>query len=119
MEEIYWALFEADEQLIEPKMLIDERVMAPALVAGDVALRTLKQQYIALGPGWHYADLTSVRPVQVILDAHPNAEDIVRIAAEKYARGESIPVMNAEPVYLRDSVSWQKRQRIRTPSSSL
>lgn len=114
MNEVYWALFEADEQLIEPRMLTVESVNAPALVASDATLLALKQQFVAVGPGWHYAELATIKPVQLSLAVYPHAEDIVRIAAEKFARGETLSVMEAEPVYLRDSVSWQKRQRIRS-----
>ena len=114
MDEIYWALFEADEELSEPRMLTNESVGTPASVVRDATVHVLKQQFIAVGPGWHYAELAAIKPAQLSLAVHPHAEAIVRIAAERFARGETLSVMEAEPVYLRDTVSWKKRQRIRS-----
>lgn len=113
MNEVYWALFRGSANTAEPQVLIEESVMSPADVATHPQVLALEQKFIAVGPGWHYPELASIRPPQVFQDVHPHAEDIARIAAEKYARGESVGIKEAELVYLRDSVSWQKRQRIR------
>jgi tRNA threonylcarbamoyladenosine biosynthesis protein TsaB len=114
MEEIYWALFAKNENLAEPELLTVERVATPASVADDTAVLALDRNFVGVGPGWHYPDLQSLSPAQVHQHVYPQAEDIARIAAEKFARGESVPIMEAELVYLRDNVSWQKRQRIRS-----
>lgn len=114
MNEIYWALFSKNKHAIEPVLLTAECVTAPATVASDAAVLALKNEFVAVGPGWHYADLLPITPARMQQDIYPHAEDIARIAAEKFARGESIPIMEAELIYLRDSISWQKRQRIRS-----
>lgn len=111
MEEIYWGLFSAD---IIPQALNHEQVMKPAQVAEQDIILALEQKYIAIGPGWHYADMGKISPEKIIIDAYPNAKDIVVLAIEEFSKGQQISVLDAQPVYLRDSVSWQKRQRIRT-----
>jgi tRNA threonylcarbamoyladenosine biosynthesis protein TsaB len=48
--------------------------------------------------------------------AHPNAKDILCLAVNAFEQGQGISILDAQPVYLRDSVSWKKRERIRTQS---
>jgi tRNA threonylcarbamoyladenosine biosynthesis protein TsaB len=110
MEEIYWGLFTANAI---PQALDDEHVMKPVLVCEHNIVAELQKNFIAIGPGWHYADLAAIVPATLLLDAHPNAKDIVTLAVEVFKNNGQIPVLNAELVYLRDSISWQKRQRIR------
>src|SRR5690606_27666420 len=107
MEEVYWAVFAQDKDSAEPLRLLNEQVMAPANVCREPLVLELEQQFVALGSGWHYPALQALAPVHVIENCYPNAEDIARIAAEKFSRGEMLSVMEAEPVYLRDTVSWQ------------
>lgn len=117
MEEIYWGLYSADAI---PQALSDEQVMRPSVVGEQLFVAQLQRQFIALGPGWHYPDLGAIAPGVMVLDYYPHAKDIATLAVAAFNRGEQLAILNAQPVYLRDSVSWQKRQRIRTtPLSNL
>lgn len=109
MDEIYWGLFTADCQALS-----EEKVMKPALVALDPLVQSLNGRYAAVGPGWHYPELMAVAPETILLEAHPNAKDMLELALDAHAKGQQLAISDAQPVYLRDSVSWQKRQRIRT-----
>ncbi|MES2825950.1 MAG: tRNA (adenosine(37)-N6)-threonylcarbamoyltransferase complex dimerization subunit type 1 TsaB [Pseudomonadota bacterium] len=111
MEEIYWGLFSANAM---PQALDDEYVMKPALVCEHKLVAALQKNFIAIGPGWHYADLGPIVPATLILDAHPNAKDIAALAVDIFNSNGQISIMDAELVYLRNSISWQKRQRIRS-----
>jgi tRNA threonylcarbamoyladenosine biosynthesis protein TsaB len=111
MDEIYWGLFSADET---PQALSDEHVMKPADVCKHVSVQNLAKQFIAIGPGWHYADLQAITPEQLLQNVHPNAKDILSLAVNAFQHGQSISILDAQPVYLRDSVSWKKRERIRS-----
>lgn len=113
MDEIYWSVFAPQAGQAQPRRLVDEQVMAPTLVCQQTEVLELAQQFVAVGSGWHYPDLQAIAPARVFEQRYPHAEDIVRIAAEKFVRQELVSVLDAEPVYLRDTVSWQKRQRIR------
>lgn len=110
MDEIYWGLFSADNI---PAILSGEFVMKPADVCEQEVITNLSQQFIAIGPGWHYADLQKIIPAQLIQDVHPNAKDILTLAINVFQNGQAISILDAQPVYLRDSVSWKKRERIR------
>ena len=109
MEEVYWGLFNPDAS-----SLTDEYVMKPAQVGEHPQVQALQSQLVALGPGWHYGDLASLSPEQLLLDLHPTAKAIAELGAVAFSRGEQISILGAQPVYLRDSVSWQKRERIRS-----
>ena len=113
MDEIYWGLFSADTI---PQALSDEYVMKPADVCEQNIVQDLKKQFIAIGPGWHYADLHTIVPSQLVQTTHPNAIDILALAVDAFQHGQSLSVLDAQPVYLRDSVSWKKRERIRAQS---
>jgi tRNA threonylcarbamoyladenosine biosynthesis protein TsaB len=88
--------------------------MKPSLLQDQAAVQQLERQFVALGPGWHYADLAKLMPAQRLLEIHPDAKDIAALGAQAFARGEQISILEAQPVYLRDTVSWQKRERIRS-----
>jgi len=111
MEEIYWGLFAANNQ-----PLTHEFVVKPAQLLTQSEIVDLNRQFVAIGPGWHYEDLRSLMPAQVIQSAQPNAKDILYLALNEFAIANTVSILDAQPVYLRDSVSWQKRQRIRTES---
>jgi tRNA threonylcarbamoyladenosine biosynthesis protein TsaB len=110
MDEIYWGLFGAQKF---PQALEGEAVMKPALVCEQPKIVALQKNFIALGSGWQYAALQTIAPQTLVLEAHPSAQDIALLAVDMLHRNEQIAVLNAEPVYLRNSISWQKRQPIR------
>lgn len=113
MDEVYWGLFNADKI---PQALSAEFVMKPIDVCEQKIVADLHKQFVAIGPGWHYADLQKIVPELLVQDAHPNAQYMLPIAVDAFQKGETQSILDAQPVYLRDSVSWQKRQRIRTQS---
>jgi len=113
MDEIYWGLFNADKI---PQALSAEFVMKPAQVGEQDIIVNLSKQFIAIGPGWHYADLHNIVPEILVQDSHPDARYMLPFAVDAFQKGQTQSILDAQPVYLRDSVSWQKRQRIRTQS---
>ena len=113
MDEVYWGLFSADKL---SRALSDEHVMRPADLCSHINAEGLKEKFIAIGPGWHYGELEAIAPHTLILDVHPNAQYMLPLALDAYSKGLTQDIFDAQPVYLRDSVSWQKRQRIRTQS---
>lgn len=116
MDEIYWGLFDAKG---EPEEGATEYVMAPIAVCDHERVRQLNKNFIAIGPGWHYAGLQPVASAEMILDTYPHAKDIAVLAIEAFKLDKQMSIMDAQPVYLRDSVSWKKRQRIRTNSLNI
>lgn len=116
MEDVYWAVFQRHANG-ELQCLSGEHVMSPAAVVTHAALASVGA-LVAAGSGLHYAPLAALaasKAVESWLDMHPRAEDIALLAAPRYSAGQAESIDQAQLVYLRDTVSWQKRQRIRPP----
>ncbi|PUA29796.1 MAG: tRNA (adenosine(37)-N6)-threonylcarbamoyltransferase complex dimerization subunit type 1 TsaB [Cellvibrio sp. 79] len=116
MNEVYRGLFERDGELV--RSLSAEEVVSPDVLAGSDNVAQLNGNFIGIGPGWHYPALQALTVNNRQLDVYPHAENMALIAAKLFAEGRVLPALDAQPVYLRDSVSWQKRQRIRNPNDS-
>lgn len=112
MDEVYWSLFASSNGM--PQVQFDEQVMKPALVVEQAMAHLQGRALVGVGSGWNYAAMNALNPEILVVDAHPHAENIALIAAQDFAAGKAIHILDAQPVYLRDSVSWQKRQRIRS-----
>lgn len=115
MNEVYWCEYEVlpSSEQIQLQPVTDEFVMAPEVVNEYIsALQTGAKRH-GIGPGWHYPELAAIETVSLDLESCPHAADIARLAQPLLAAGEVVSAMDAQPVYLRDSVAWKKRQRIR------
>lgn len=114
MDEVYWGLFtRAGDAVLA---LSDEFVMKPELLSAHDVIQSLAGQFIPVGPGWHYPAMQALAASTIVMDAQPHAEDMALIAAQVWSAGGAVNVLDAQPVYLRDTISWQKRQRIRNPN---
>jgi tRNA threonylcarbamoyladenosine biosynthesis protein TsaB len=90
-----------------PVALVNETVSAPeniVLPDGD--------SWFAAGRGWVYLEQMSAE-VQLavatpVLDIYPAAGVMCELAMNAFSRGEGIAAELAQPVYLRDEVSWKK-----------
>lgn len=111
MNEVYWGVFKPENSHIQA--VGDEYVMAPEVMVNHPRVQSLGGHFVGIGSGWHYPDMQALAAKTIVIDIHPHAGDIALIAAEHWTKGQVVNVLDAQPVYLRDSVSWQKRQRIR------
>lgn len=118
MDEIYWGLYQHSTES-GVTVLGGEHVMAPNLVAEQLQAIDAGQKsgLVGIGPGWHYPAMQGLATEAVHLEFHPHAYDIAALACDAFVRGETVSALDAEPVYLRDKVSWKKRQRIRDRSA--
>ncbi|EKN5122688.1 tRNA (adenosine(37)-N6)-threonylcarbamoyltransferase complex dimerization subunit type 1 TsaB [Yersinia enterocolitica] len=108
MGEVYWGEFERND---EGLWLGDasEAVMTPAQALEHA--QSLGGSWSTVGTGWQtYPDLISGSRV-VLTDGEitlPHAEDMLPLALSSWANGQVVSVENAEPVYLRNEVTWKK-----------
>jgi len=107
MGEVYWCAFDAqgragEECVISPEALLERR-----------ELWAESSSALAIGPGWHYEAMNGIEREALILECHPRAYDLASLASLAYERGEMVSAELAQPVYLRDTVSWKKRQKKR------
>ncbi|WP_286269341.1 tRNA (adenosine(37)-N6)-threonylcarbamoyltransferase complex dimerization subunit type 1 TsaB [Thalassotalea hakodatensis] len=108
MSEIYLSAYRADEQgIMQP--IVDETVIAP-----NKAADYLKQAFNApygVGTGWQtYQD--SLAPLagnaENIEILFPNAAAMLTLASVQFQAGNAVAAEQAQPVYVRDTVSWKK-----------
>lgn len=111
MDEVYWGVFQSETNGVEP--ISREYVMAPDELPKQVSIQSLNSHYVGIGSGWHYPAMQGLGAGLIVTDVYPHAADVALIAAKLWDDGVTVNALDAQPVYLRDSVSWQKRQRIR------
>ncbi|TFH88633.1 tRNA (adenosine(37)-N6)-threonylcarbamoyltransferase complex dimerization subunit type 1 TsaB [Billgrantia azerbaijanica] len=108
MGEIYVAAWRcsdgATEALSAEAVLPPERLRLPD---GSDAL-----DWVGVGSGWALWEAmpteVQVRLVQRLVDPEPAAEEMALLAARDLAAGGGLPAHAVQPIYLRDTVAWQK-----------
>lgn len=106
MNEVYWGCYSVTDGVLAPAG--QERICLPE----DVSLPAAEEPWFGAGDGWNLADRmpadVRARATNVGAGLVPTAEAIVRLAAQDVAQGRVCEAESAAPVYLRDSVAWQK-----------
>jgi tRNA threonylcarbamoyladenosine biosynthesis protein TsaB len=103
MAEVYWGVYTRGDDGL-PVRQAEECVAAP-----DTVPLPPPGRWIGAGSGWEsYAEAlmkhSGERVVRVLPDLEPRARDLVRLGADRFARGMVISAEQALPVYLRDRV---------------
>ncbi len=112
MSEVYGAVYDGASPV--PSVLIDEFVGAPESFGGCPQLVDVPASKLTkVGPGCHYPPLQEMDACQVDQDLMARAEDMLILANVAFDQGEFVAAEDTQPVYLRDSVAWKKRERIR------
>lgn len=112
MQEVYWGVYES--QQIGVVAITDEVVSSPDdVLLNPELVGTHVEHLVKVGPGCHYPALVSVRASHEDLELLPRAEHMLDVALQALRAGQTQRAEETQPVYLRDSVAWQKRKRIR------
>ena len=107
MSEIYTCAYQVDEHgIMQP--LIDEAVMPPEQAQAHYQDAVAKAY--AVGTGWSsYSEALSGLSVQEQVDVlYPDAQAMLLIGAKEFELGNAVSAEQAQPVYVRDTVSWKK-----------
>ncbi|MGG5836039.1 tRNA (adenosine(37)-N6)-threonylcarbamoyltransferase complex dimerization subunit type 1 TsaB [Huaxiibacter chinensis] len=108
MGEVYWAEYTRDEQGIWHGEET-EKVLKPQAVGER--LKQLSGEWAIVGTGWKaWPDMANESGLTLV-DGNtllPAAEDMLPIACQLLAAGQTVTVEHAEPVYLRNEVAWKK-----------
>lgn len=119
MNEIYWSVYRVDEAK-QLHALSDETISSPESLANSEWMKTPSANTLsAVGSGWHYPCLQDRLSVEATIASYPEAYDMAILAEKVYQKGidgnaQIISPLAAVPTYMRDEISWQKRQRIRS-----
>lgn len=111
MSEVYAGYYQLNEQGIMEAALQDT-VLAPEKLAKYLSeYLTENQQVYGVGTGWD-AYKGELEPLKINAGTpeilFPNAEDLLEIGQYYFAKGKAVSAENAQPVYVRDTVSWKK-----------
>ena len=111
MNEVYWSAYQKnnDQPLVE---IHEETIASPESLLNSEFI-TAQGAFVGVGSGWHYACLSSTNAKKIQLDVYPEAYDVAVLAQEQYANKQTISPLTAIPTYMRNEVSWKKRQWIR------
>ncbi|MFC4258355.1 tRNA (adenosine(37)-N6)-threonylcarbamoyltransferase complex dimerization subunit type 1 TsaB [Marinobacter lacisalsi] len=106
MDEVYWGCFRLVDGL--PELLAPERVCPPE----QVSLPGGPARWLAGGSGWRYAERIPETVIGAVEspdpECGPDARFVARLAARSLRTGGGVPAAKAQPVYLRDEVTWKK-----------
>ncbi|MGL4427715.1 MAG: tRNA (adenosine(37)-N6)-threonylcarbamoyltransferase complex dimerization subunit type 1 TsaB [Silvania sp.] len=108
MGEVYWAEYTRDEQGVWHGET-SEAVLKPDAVSDR--LKTLSGEWATVGTGWQtWPDMANDSGLTLVEGKVllPAAEDMLPIACQLLAAGQTVAVEKAEPVYLRNEVAWKK-----------
>ncbi|WP_440889363.1 tRNA (adenosine(37)-N6)-threonylcarbamoyltransferase complex dimerization subunit type 1 TsaB [Vibrio sp. WZ-1] len=108
MSEVYWARYTRQENG-EWAGVDAECVIPPARLAEEV--QADDNTWTTAGTGWDaYQD--ELGQLRLNLTAgevlYPDSQDIVILAKQELDKGNTVPVEESSPVYLRDNVTWKK-----------
>jgi tRNA threonylcarbamoyladenosine biosynthesis protein TsaB len=113
MSEVYWCLYENQQGTLIA--LVEEQVSSPITIWQSSVVKNIDLgSCVFVGSGWHYEDLNQEIDMSTWLDLTPKAETMMSLAQRQWQTGDVVTPEQALPVYLRDSVAWQKRKKIRT-----
>ena len=114
MGEVYNGYFMLDENnLMQEQLLADQKgeaVTAPDLVNKRLANIVTTSVY-GVGTGWdaYSEQLSSLKSNKGTPDVlFPSAEAMLILGKVAFERGEGVKAEDAQPVYVRDTVSWKK-----------
>ena len=108
MSEVYSCMYKIDEQGIM-QAVCDESVLQPDLLAEHY--KPFTTNAYAVGTGWDaYKEILGGLKLQADAPENlfPHAEAMLKIGIELFQQGKGVSAEHAQPVYVRDTVSWKK-----------
>ena len=110
MGEVYWGTFVCRDGL--PEALGNERVCPPEAVALPESGAGVSGHWFGAGQGWKYRDAMPQAVTEHISGMDdslvPRAAQVARLAERGFHNGEAVSADQAQPVYVRDEVTWKK-----------
>ncbi|EKO3804087.1 tRNA (adenosine(37)-N6)-threonylcarbamoyltransferase complex dimerization subunit type 1 TsaB [Vibrio harveyi] len=108
MSEVYWARYTRQENG-EWAGVDAECVIPPARLAEEA--QADDKTWTKAGTGWDaYLEDLGKLPLNLTSGdvLYPDSQDIVILAEQELKKGNTVPVEESSPVYLRDNVTWKK-----------
>lgn len=109
MQEVYWGCYNATGDVLS-----QDAVAVPELVLDFIAAQTTT--LIGIGDGWNCIPASGSETKKVKrIDAnfYPRAHDVAVLGERSLQRGLGCSALEIEPIYIRNTTPWKKRQKIR------
>lgn len=110
MAEVYLAAYKQDPQGLM-QAVSDEVAAKPNALSAAVTALSFNSDVLGVGTGWQtYAtELQAALPATIAADIlYPSAQFMLPFANDAWQNGLFVAAEQAEPVYVRDEVTWQK-----------
>lgn len=113
MDEVYWGLYRNIGGF--PEAIARDRLDKPEVVGWPSHATDPAESEVAMGigSGWRMRERMAILPATIDEHVGPLARDLLLVAEVHYRRGLWVSADNLQPVYLRDSINWKKRERLR------
>lgn len=108
MSEVYWARYSRQDNG-EWVGIDEECVIPPARLTEEA--QADDKMWTTAGTGWDaYQEVLADLPFNLTNGEvlYPDSQDIVILAEQEFKKGNTVPVEDSSPVYLRDNVTWKK-----------
>ncbi|WP_237388394.1 tRNA (adenosine(37)-N6)-threonylcarbamoyltransferase complex dimerization subunit type 1 TsaB [Xenorhabdus sp. Sc-CR9] len=107
MGEVYWGQYSRN---LQGEWQGDETEAVLKPEQAQEIMRSLSGEWVIAGTGWDaYPQLLDSHLTLITSDVTlPHAEDMLPLALQMWEAGETTVVEHAEPVYLRNEVTWKK-----------
>jgi len=109
MGENYWGIYSVSNGLVEAYQ--QDSLSTPEHVAQGFKST---EKILGVGDGWNLKDKFSLSADIIDRELQPQAKYLAKLALLEFEAGNAVSVENAQLVYLRDTVSWKKRERLRS-----
>ncbi|MGB1297346.1 MAG: tRNA (adenosine(37)-N6)-threonylcarbamoyltransferase complex dimerization subunit type 1 TsaB [Psychrobium sp.] len=105
MGEVYWGVFKNVDGIAT--LIGEEIVIKPELIDASILNQA---QYVAVGTAWDaYPALCELASITVNNDIlYPSSHAMAPLVKAAFDNSEAVDVDQASPVYVRDTVTWQK-----------
>jgi tRNA threonylcarbamoyladenosine biosynthesis protein TsaB len=120
MNEVYWGIYKnidgRAQSVCADALNIPEDVGGVMLDLNILEQAANNNIAVGVGDGWQFRDRVTVRPDVINEQLTSDAVQVLALAVDAYEHGLSVSIEQVEPLYLRNEVSWTKRQRLRKPN---
>lgn len=111
MDEIYWGLYQYSSGQLQA--LCPDRISKPEAVS----ISRTQSLSAGVGNGWRFAERMQTNAAVTDCFLEPDARDILEPAVSRYQNGKAIALHEAKLIYLRERITWKKREKLRRNST--
>ncbi len=122
MSEVYWGQFVFNKNDVE--IVVADKVGSASAMLEQIVENG--RSIYGVGNGWsvlseedldqlqlNLSEQTPSMSINIEPDFYPHAYDVAELALQKLQQGQGQSALEINPVYIRNEVSWKKRQKIR------